>query len=81
MYGGEERLNNQKRRFAFGTQGSLTKEGRVLIEWVCLDVFVRNSAFLEGDPALLGEWAELLREREGEEGGGGCEYQARLNRV
>jgi len=38
--------------------GIESKEGRVLIEWVCLDVFVWNSAFLEGDPALLSEWAE-----------------------
>jgi len=40
------------------TFGIESKEGRVLIEWVCLDVFVRNSAFLEGDPTLLSEWAE-----------------------
>lgn len=47
--------------------GSLTQEGRVLIERICLDIFVRNPTFFEGNPTFVGEWTKLLIE--GGEGG------------
>jgi len=54
-----------KLRFSFSRSGiTLTQQGRVFIERIGLDVFVRDSAFLESYPAFLRERAELCKESE-----------------
>lgn len=63
---GEEGLSDQAKIFLFTS--SLTKKGRVFVERISLDVFVRDSAFLESNPALVGERAELCGEERGRRG-------------
>jgi len=38
--------------------GIESQEGRVLIERICLDIFVRDPAFFEGNPTFVGEWTK-----------------------
>jgi hypothetical protein len=58
----DEGLSHQDKT-SFSHSGSLTQQGRILVERIGLDVFVRDSAFLETYPTFLRERAELLRER------------------
>ena len=53
------RSMSDQAKICISRSGSLTEQARILVERVSLDVFVGDSALLEGYPAFLSERAEL----------------------